>query len=332
MVGRLTDSQGEFNTNRDGMALEELSDEIDNINVLKDQAQQKQQQQSAATNSISDPPSSSSSSSSSFFDAEKDKTQFRQYESANDRVKSFYREQHTKQTVAYNRHARQLFYSKTRARMSIWDAMERLNTLIDESDPDTSLTQIEHLLQSAEAIRRDGKPRWMQLTGLIHDLGKLLYFFDARGQWDVVGDTFPVGCAFDERIVYGRASFADNPDRIDPAYNTACGVYRPHCGMDRVMLSWGHDEYLYHIVRDQSRLPDEALAMIRYHSFYPWHKEGAYRHLMDTEGKDEKMLEAVRAFNPYDLYSKTDEVPRVEELKVCSVSVLKYFCGGVLSV
>ncbi len=127
------------------------------------------------------------------FDAEKDKTQFRQYEAACDRVKSFYREQHEKQTVTYNLKARSDFKSKTRAEMTIWQAMEKLNTLIDESDPDTSLSQIEHLLQSAEAIRRDGKPRWMQLTGLIHDLGKLLFFFDAQGQWDVVGDTFPVG-------------------------------------------------------------------------------------------------------------------------------------------
>jgi inositol oxygenase len=28
------------------------------------------------------------------------------------------------------------------------------------------------------------------------------------------------------------------------------------------------------------------------------------------------MLEAVKAFNPYDLYSKSDDVPKVEELKV----------------
>jgi inositol oxygenase len=33
-------------------------------------------------------------------------------------------------------------------------------------------------------------------------------------------------------------------------------------------------------------------------------------------GKDEKMLAAVRAFNPYDLYSKNDGIPSVEELKV----------------
>ena len=42
-------------------------------------------------------------------------------------------------------------------------------------------------------------------------------------------------------------------------------------------MSWGHDEYVYHVVKDQ--LPDEALYMLRYHSFYPWHKEGEYTHL-----------------------------------------------------
>ena len=39
-------------------------------------------------------------------------------------------------------------------------------------------------------------------------------------------------------------------------------------------LSWGHDEYLYHVVKDY--LPEEGLAMIRYHSFYPAHREGEY--------------------------------------------------------
>lgn len=201
--------------------------------------------------------------------------------------------------------------------MTIWDAMEKLNTLIDESDPDTSLSQIEHLLQSAEAMRRDGKPRWMQLTGLIHDLGKLLFFYDAQGQWDVVGDTFPVGCKFDKAIIYPE-TFSDNPDSRDPIYSTILGIYSEGCGMDNVMLSWGHDEYLYWVVKDQSTLPPEALAMIRYHSFYPWHSGGAYRKFMDREGHDERMLEAVKAFNPYDLYSKSDEVPDIETLKVSS--------------
>ena len=294
-----------FNTERDGLALEDICDEIEELNIKKDQVLQQQSQNQSQ------------------FDAEKDKTQFRQYEDACDRVKNFYLEQHSKQTVAYNLKARNEFKHQTRAEMSIWEAMERLNTLIDESDPDTSLSQIEHLLQAAEAMRRDGKPRWMQVTGLIHDLGKLLFFFNAQGQWDVVGDTFPVGCAFDEKIVYGKKSFATNPDLNDPVYSTKEGIYTPGCGMDNVMLSWGHDEYLYHVVKDQSTLPDEALAMIRYHSFYPWHKEGAYQWMMNE--KDKEMLDAVNAFNPYDLYSKSDDVPSVEELKPYYLELIDEF-------
>lgn len=294
-----------FRTDRDGLAFEALCDEIEGVDIAADQALKQQHAEEDE---------------SSKFDADKDKTQFRQYETASDRVKNFYLEQHTKQTVAYNLKARHAFRSKTRAEMSIWEAMERLNTLIDESDPDTELGQIEHLLQSAEAMRRDDRPRWMQLTGLIHDLGKLLFFFDAQGQWDVVGDTFPVGCAFDDRIIYGNKSFASNPDFNDPIYSTKEGIYTPGCGLDNIMLSWGHDEYLYHVVKDQSTLPAEALAMIRYHSFYPWHQQGAYREFMNE--KDHEMLKAVKRFNPYDLYSKSDERPNIEELKVCLPQIM----------
>lgn len=261
------------------------------------------------------------------FDAVKDKAHFRQYEEACDRVKAFYQLQHRRQTVAYNLAARKRFHSadRRRTRMTIWEAMEKLNTLVDESDPDTSLSQMERLLQSAEAIRRDGKPRWMQLAGLIHDLGKLMLFFPdlgTQGQWDVVGDTFPVGCAFDGRIVLSE-TFAANPDAGDPVYGSKFGIYTPGCGLDNVMLSWGHDEYLYHVVRGQSTLPDEALAMIRYHSFYPWHREGAYRELMSP--KDHDMLKAVQAFNPYDLYSKSDDVPSVDQLKPYYLDLIDEF-------
>jgi inositol oxygenase len=81
--------------------------------------------------------------------------------------------------------------------------------------------------------------------------------------------------------------------------------------LDKVHLSWGHDEYLYHIVKDY--LPDEALYMIRYHSFYPWHNEGAYTHL--TNSKDQAHLKDVLEFNRYDLYTKTDERPDVTALE-----------------
>ena len=179
--------------------------------------------------------------------------------------------------------------------MGIWEAMEFLNTLVDDSDPDTELTQIEHLMQAAEAIRADGHPRWFILTGLIHDLGKILCLF-GEPQWAVVGDTFPVGCRFSDRIVFPEF-FAENADSQDDEYQTDCGVYEPGCGLEHVHMSWGHDEYLYHIVKDH--LPDEALAMIRYHSFYAAHREGAYAHLMnEADAAPDGMGSRVQSLRP----------------------------------
>ena len=192
--------------------------------------------------------------------------------------------------------------------MGIWEAMEYLNTLVDESDPDTELSQIEHLMQCSEAIRAAGHPRWMILTGLVHDLGKILCLF-GEPQWAVVGDTFPVGCRFSDKIVFPEF-FVENPDSQVPEYQTECGIYEPQCGLDKVHLSWGHDEYLYHVVKDY--LPAEGLAMIRYHSCYPVHTEHEYAQLMTEH--DQKMMEWVRKFNPFDLYSKGHERPDVESL------------------
>lgn len=56
-----------------------------------------------------------------------------------------------------------------RVEMSIWECCELLNDVVDESDPDLDEPQIEHLLQTAEAIRKDYPDEdWLHLTGLIH--------------------------------------------------------------------------------------------------------------------------------------------------------------------
>jgi inositol oxygenase len=244
------------------------------------------------------------------YDPGKKHDEFRKYDvEAPPVVREFYRQNHTHQTRDFVLQKKREYLPLNKRRMSVWEAMNYLNTLVDDSDPDTNLSQIEHLLQTSEAIRKDGHPRWFILTGLIHDLGKILCL-DGEPQWAVVGDTFPVGCAYSDKIVYPEF-FAANPDAREPRYQTPLGVYQEGCGLDKVDLSWGHDEYLYHVVKDY--LPDEALYMIRYHSFYPWHKEGAYHAFMDD--RDRKMLPWVNAFNPYDLYSKSAERPDVERLK-----------------
>jgi inositol oxygenase len=241
---------------------------------------------------------------------EKTKDQFRDYEKlARPGVREFYRLNHRYQTLDFVLGKKREYLPLTKRRMSVWEAMEFLNTLVDDSDPDTDLSQIEHLIQTAEAIRADGHPRWFILTGLIHDLGKILCLF-GEPQWAVVGDTFPVGCRFSERVVFPDF-FAENPDSGVPQYQTPCGIYRERGGLDAVHLSWGHDEYLYQVVKDY--LPESALYMIRYHSFYAAHREGAYGHLMSPH--DQEMFAWVCAFNPYDLYSKSAARPDVSRLK-----------------
>jgi inositol oxygenase len=235
---------------------------------------------------------------------------FRKFdESAPEGVREFYRLNHTHQTREFVLAKKRQYAAKQGGEMGIWEALDYLNTLVDDSDPDTDLSQIEHNLQAAEAIRKDGHPRWMVLTGLLHDLGKVLCLY-GEPQWAVVGDTFPVGCAWSNQIVFSEF-FRDNPDAGVPRYQTRLGVYEPGCGLDNVDLSWGHDEYLYQVMKDY--LPEEGLYMIRYHSFYPGHRERAYDYLMNH--KDRAMFEWVRKFNPYDLYSKSAERPKLADVK-----------------
>ena len=52
---------------------------------------------------------------------------------------------------------------------------------------------------------------------------------------------------------------------------------------------------LYHVlVKNKTTLPEEALYMVRFHSFYPWHRGGEYMHL--TNNKDQEMLKWVLKF------------------------------------
>jgi inositol oxygenase len=240
----------------------------------------------------------------------KTEEQFRNYvQDANPKVTEFYRQNHEFQTLKFVLAKKAEYGKLERGKKGIWEAADYLNTLVDDSDPDTDLSQIEHLLQTSEAIRKDGHPRWFVLAGFIHDLGKVLCLY-GEPQWGVVGDTFPVGCAYSDQIVFPEY-FKANPDLHHPVYSTKYGIYEPNCGLDNVHMSFGHDGYIYEAMRNY--MPDSSLAMLRYHSFYAWHRHGAYQHLMNE--KDKESLHWVNQFNPYDLYSKGHTKPNFKELK-----------------
>jgi len=100
------------------------------------------------------------------YDPNKPKDAFRQYtDTTRPGVREFYRQNHTQQTLAFVLAKKKEYGTLDRRRMGIWEALEYLNTLVDESDPDTDLSQIEHCLQTAEAIRAAGEPDWMVRPG-----------------------------------------------------------------------------------------------------------------------------------------------------------------------
>lgn len=45
--------------------------------------------------------------------------------------------------------------------------------------------------------------------------------------------------------LFALQHFKDNPDYNNPAYNTKLGVYSEGCGLENVVMSWGHDDYMY---------------------------------------------------------------------------------------
>lgn len=257
---------------------------------------------------------------------EKKKEEFRNYEAdARPTVREFYRLNHTYQTHEFAQTKRGEFLGLNRRKMGVWEAMEYLNTLVDDSDPDTDLSQLQHLLQTSEHIRADGHPRWFIAAGMVHDLGKMLCLW-GEPQWAVVGDTFPTGCRYSEKIVFPQF-FADNPDSQNSRYQTPLGIYEEGCGLDNVQMSWGHDEYIYQVTKDC--LPVEAQYMLRYHSFYPWHRENQYIYL--TNKRDRAMLPWVQKFNLYDLYTKSHAKPDVAALRPFYEDLIAEFFPATLN-
>jgi inositol oxygenase len=200
----------------------------------------------------------------------------------------------------YNKMMKKYSFMTPRALMSIPQAFISLESYVDSSDPDVDLPNIVHMFQTAEGIRAAGHPDWMQLVGLIHDMGKIMFLWgnDNDGQngtatgaqWALGGDTWVLGTRIPETVVFPEFNIL-NPDMMNELYtSTELGIYEAGCGLSMLKFAYGHDEYLYHMLRaNETTLPEEGLAMIRFHSLYPWHTGGAYRQFMNEH--DKEMLE-----------------------------------------
>lgn len=223
-----------------------------------------------------------------------------------------YRDMHINQTLDFVIHQKKKYSILDNTRMTIKDALKSLDSFIDPSDPDLDVQNSIHAYQTAERIRKKYPTnKELQVLGLIHDLGKIMFTF-GEPNWSIVGDTYVLGCKFPESIVY-YDSLKENPEfnKYDKL-----GIYQEKCGISNLNISYGHDEYLYQVLlqnKSAHKITESSMDIIRFHSFYPWHTNKEYQFLM--EEKDYKTLENVNHFNNFDLYSKEDDTEITYEIK-----------------
>jgi len=260
--------------------------------------------------------------------------EFRKYESDpttkhQQRVKQHYYQQHQNQTVDFVKKMHEKWLKFDHAEMPILECLDLLHKLIDESDPDLEDTpNIMHAYQTAERMRELYPDRpWLHLTGLIHDLGKVMAVW-GEVQYAVTGDTYPVGCLPGATIMYGLDSFKGNSDLENPKYNTKLGMYSENCGLENLLMTWSHDEYLYQVLinHPSCKLPEEALYAIRFHSFNFYNRNGDYRYLQSE--KDKTMFHWIQELIGCDLYSKNDDKPNIEELKLYYQKLIDEYIPG----
>lgn len=255
---------------------------------------------------------------------EGEKKQLRVY-NENTQQYFLYKEMHKNQTLDFVKGKYNQYNKLNNKVMDIHTALSLLDDFIDPSDPDLDLENSVHAYQTAERIRKKyPEDKQLQITGLIHDLGKVLFSI-GEPSWSVVGDTYVVGCEFPKSIVYYE-TLKDNPDFLRYTKN---GIYQEGCGIDNLYITFGHDEYLYRVLKYNStkhKLDQKYLDIIRYHSFYPWHTEGEYKQFMNT--KDEITMKNVIMFNEFDLYSKEDDTFIDDNVKLYYKNLLnEYFTG-----
>lgn len=196
-----------------------------------------------------------------------------------------------------------------------------IESTIDISDPDfESGSQINHNLHTAEACKiMFPNKDYMHLVGFIHDMGKIVMSSKLYNLpcYYVVGDIFPLGCEFSDKIIYYEY-FKHNAD-FDKFIGNKC-LYKDKCGFDNMIFSFSHDELMYNFLLENCNtynsnfnnihvFPEDAMYVIKYHSFYAWHQHGAYSNFANE--KDWKYLDVLKKFQMCDLYSKSIDIDNI---------------------
>jgi len=292
---------------------------------------------------------------------------FRNYENelVNNTYKRMYREQTLEKKLNYK------IYPISNKSYNIEQILPLFDTIIDESDPDTDLPQSIHLLQTYISMKtkfnKDSKISslflddelnnlplkikslyenntfsslysnikdwdWLYLVAYMHDLGKIMLLnkFHNLPQHFVVGDIYPLGTPFEKsNILYDKNYHKQNKEYGEHHY---FDLYEPFCGFEKLNFTISHDYYLYKVLK-KTKISDEGLYLIRFHSFYAFHspRNNIRGYTYYANDKDWKMLPLLKLLQKCDLYSKTRNIPDFNDYKNEIIKLVKkYNCYNLI--
>jgi len=289
-----------------------------------------------------------------------------------EKVRNTYRLMYTEQTLERVNYFNTQYNHYDKFYGNIFQALHKLDEIVDESDPDNDLPQHIHAYQTAERLRclldnidnitvaslfneyewvnlpvllkekwrcltitnlydeiKDWD--WLPLIGLIHDLGKVLILNQWGGlpQHFVVGDTYPLGAPLHPSVVLYDCHYHDSNNDIN---GSVCQYYN-NIGFDNMTFTFSHDNYLANLLKWNSFLPDYAIYIVKFHSFYPFHTPPINKARGYTQyacDKDWYYLPLLKLFQSADLYSKKTDVPTVTKAMTAYYKELtdKYIPGN----
>lgn len=233
-------------------------------------------------------------------------------------IKQFYLKQHQSLDLKVGRRLNEVFDKQEKEYTPVNELLEIADTIVDPSDPDTSLSQTEHAYQSAAFALENNEQPWLIASLLIHDLGKCIHSIAGIEMHFLVGDTYPLDVPPEkEKIVYGE-SVLDLKHR----------GHQHSCGLSSLTFT-GHDEFLWKaLLQTEHSLPQHALYCIRFHSFYPYFDKAGYFDYANMY--DLEMLPLLKTFNKYDLYSKNDRNVDKETRDKIDDIVTTYLPRGIM--
>jgi len=213
---------------------------------------------------------------------------YRNYNESNNKIRETYKKMLQNQTLENVQLCKKNLIENQPYKVNIWDLLIKLNTIVDDSDPDTNLPQIIHLHQTAQSIKNNyiyhdyklfdipikklfSNEEWCQLPEkyqlLYNTTIPKLYKHITDWRWFIL-----VGFIHDLGKILLLPEYGNNPQwkvvgdtfplgaklsKNYPFYNENYHINNPdliidtfinNTGFDNMIFSWGHDEYLAKIL------------------------------------------------------------------------------------